>query len=210
MKPVYILLLFLMLLSCGEKDFDIINLNNNQITILGHGGMGIENIYPLNSFEGIQNCLALGADGAELDIQMTKDSVLVVFHDERLEHSTTISGQIFNKAWGEIRDGKYLYPPYAGYKIITLDQLFSRLANPEKHTFFLDCKEYSPNTTGSYTSKFVNALLKIIDQYNLANNIFIESKKSKTIAYLRGKRPELGIFAYADIITGLPLIEEFG
>ena len=104
MKNLIILSILLFVVSsCQKEDFEIINLNNNKITVLGHGGMGIGETYPMNSFESILNCLNLGADGTEIDVQMTKDGVLVAFHDESLEHSTNISGRIFNKTWDEIK-----------------------------------------------------------------------------------------------------------
>ena len=210
MKHINTLLFLILAFGCGEKDFDIVNLNNNQITALGHGGMGIEHLYPLNSFESIQHCLQLGADGTELDIQMTKDSILVVFHDESLESSTHTSGQIFNKTWAEISDAKYLYPPYAGYKIITLNQLFSNIANLKEHIFFLECKPYRPGAAIEYADRFANALVNIIDKYELdMDHIFIESGRTDLIASLKEKRPELKIFVYADIMTALPVIEAF-
>ena len=109
---------------------NILNLNNNRISALGHGGMGIGYTYPMNSFESILNCLNLGADGTEIDVQMTKDSVLVAFHDKSLEHSTNVSGQIFSKKWNEISDAVYKDPPYTNYRLITLDELFSNISNP--------------------------------------------------------------------------------
>ena len=46
--------------------------------------MGITSQFPINTFESINSALALGADGSEVDIQMTKDSVLVLFHNRKL------------------------------------------------------------------------------------------------------------------------------
>ncbi len=210
MRYINALLFLFMTLGCGEKDFDIVNLNNNQVTILGHGGMGIEHLYPLNSFESIQHCLQLGADGTELDIQMTEDSVLVVFHNERLESATHLSGQIFDKTWAEIKDAQYLYPPYAGYKIIRLDRLFFNISNPEQYTFFLECKPYRPAASAAYVDSFARALISIIDQYRLERDrIFIESGKTDLIASLKEKKPDLNMFVYADITTALSIIEEF-
>ena len=139
MKKLIVLFTILFAVSSCKKDnFNILNLNNNKISVLGHGGMGIGQVYPINSFESILNCLNLGADGTELDVQMTKDSVLVAFHDRSLEHSTNISGQIFNKTWGEIKDVTYKNPLYTNYKLISLDELFTNIENPTKYIFFFD------------------------------------------------------------------------
>lgn len=195
--------------SCQKEDFDVLNLNNNKVSVLGHGGMGIGQIYPMNSYESILNCLSLGADGTELDVQMTKDSVLVAFHDVSLEHSTNISGQIFNKAWNEISNAKYNDTPYTNYNLITLDELFSNLANLNDYTFFFDCKNYNPDTTSSYLNTFNNALIRIIDKYNLANNVYIEFKRKELIKSLKTKRPNLKIFVYSNFDLAFEIVDEF-
>ena len=196
--------------SCQKEDFDIINLNNNKISALGHGGMGIKHqTYPFNSYESILNCLNLGADGTELDVQMTKDSVLVAFHDEFLEHSTNMSGQIFKKTWEEISDAIYKYPPYTNYRLITLDKLFSNIKNRSGYIFFLDCKNLNPSTSSSYLNRFNNALIRIIDKHKLASNVYIEFKRRDLIKSLKTKRSDLKIFVYSDFDYALALVNEF-
>jgi glycerophosphoryl diester phosphodiesterase len=195
--------------SCQKEEFDIVNLNNNRVLALGHGGMGIGHTYPMNSFESILNCLNLGADGTEIDIQMTKDSVLVAFHDESLEHSTNMSGQIFNKKWSEICNAVYTDLPYTNYRLITLDELFSTVANQTEYTFFLDCKNFNPDTSSAYLNTFNNALVKIIDDHHLENNVYIELKRKDFIKSLKTIRPALKIFVYNDFDVALEFVNEF-
>ncbi len=210
MKNVIALFIILFIVfSCQKKGFDIINLNNNKILVLGHGGMGIGQTYPMNSFESILNCLSLGADGTELDVQMTKDSILVAFHDESLEHSTDISGQIFNKTWSEIKHATYKNPIYTNYKLITLDELFTNISNQTEYKFFLDCKNFNPDTSSSYLNTFNNALIKIIDKHNLENSVYIEFKRNDLIKSLKIKRPDLKIFVYNDFHLALAMVNEF-
>ncbi len=209
MRYLYFTIILLIITTSCKKDFEISNLNGDTITILGHGGMGIEHLYPLNSFESIQNCLSIGADGTEIDIQMTKDSVLVVFHDELLEHSTNSDGAIYLKNWDDVNDASYLFPPYAQYKVVTLDQLFSDLANPKDFTFFLDCKNFNPDTTTAYYNTFNNALIQVIEDHDLADNVVVELKRTGLIESLQAKRPDLKIFIYQGFETGIPLAIEY-
>ena len=213
-KSSYILFLFVLLASCDKDNFEIDNLNGNNIGALGHGGMGFSGSYPMNSFESIFYSLSLGADGSEFDVQMTKDSVLVLFHDKELENSTNGNGHIYEKTWDEIKNSTYKYPLYTNYKIITVDELFSGLESQinqlpkTSYTFSLDCKYYNPNNSEVDINTFTNALIKVIDKYNLTENIFIELQEKSLMHSLKNKRPELKIFALTDFYEGMQLADE--
>ena len=55
------------------------------------GGAGLA---PDNTFAAFQHGLALGADGLEVDVRLSKDGVVVVHHDARLERTTNLSGEV--------------------------------------------------------------------------------------------------------------------
>ncbi len=55
------------------------------------GGAGLA---PENTFAAFQHGLALGADGLEVDVRLSKDGVVVVHHDARLERTTNLSGEV--------------------------------------------------------------------------------------------------------------------
>ncbi len=203
------LFIILLIASCRQSDFEINNLNNNNIAVLGHGGMGIASTYPLNSFESIQNCLSLGADGTEIDVQMTLDGVLVAFHAELLEHSTALSGRIYEKTWDEIKEATYSEPPYTNYKVITLDELFTNIQTPKASTFFLDCKNFNPDNSSSYIITFTEALIEFIDKHGIADNVYIELKRHELIESLHMERPDLKIFVYKAFEEALSIVNEF-
>jgi len=185
--------------SCQKEDFNIINLNNNKISIFGHGGMGIEHTYPINSYESILKCLSLGADGTEIDVQMTKDSILVAYHDEFLERATNISGEIFSKTWKEISNTTYKVTTYTNYKIITLDELFSNIDSIKKYEFIFDCKLYTNNQNlNVFHNTYANALTKIIDKYDLKNNIYIESQSESFLKTVQQLNKNYKLFIYSN------------
>ena len=195
--------------GCEKAEFNIVNLNGNRITALGHGGMGIASTYPMNSFESIAYSLNLGADGTEIDVQMTKDSVLVAFHDFELSDKTNISGNIYKKNWSDISHATYKDPIYTGYKIINLDMLFSGLGDKSKKIFAFDCKNFNPDTSFYYRTTFCNALINIIDKYNIQDNIIIEFKREDLIKTMRDIRPDLKIFVYSNFDDGLIMAKKY-
>ena len=205
----FLFVLVSLLLSCEKKDFDINNLNKNEVGIIGHGGMGIGQTYPINTLESILNCLNLGADGTEIDVQMTKDGVLVAFHDETLEESTNLSGRIYNKTWAELEDARFSYPHYGNYKIIRLDDLFMNIPNQDQYIYFLDCKNFKPNKDSAYFNTFNTALIEIINKYNLVENTYVEFKTEKLIQKLQALRPDIKQFVYTSYDHALSLAQQY-
>jgi glycerophosphoryl diester phosphodiesterase len=113
-----------------------------KVIVLGHAGTSLHRdraIFPANSFESIKYAIDfLDADGVEVDVQMTKDSVLVLFHDNYLEFSTDFSGCVSEYKYDEIKNAKL---DNTGYKLIALEQVLKYIDSRHK-TIFLDIKAY--------------------------------------------------------------------
>lgn len=71
------------------------NKNNSSIKVIAHRADWRN--APENSLQGAMRCINLGVDMIEIDLAMTKDSVLVLMHDKTLERTTNGSG--FIKDW---------------------------------------------------------------------------------------------------------------
>lgn len=62
---------------------------------LGHRGMGLTrpaNPFPENSLPAFRAAMASGADGIELDVELTSDGELIVMHDDTLDRTTDCTG----------------------------------------------------------------------------------------------------------------------
>jgi glycerophosphoryl diester phosphodiesterase len=57
---------------------------------------------PENTLAAFDRGLALGADGLELDVHLSRDGVVVVHHDRTLERTTNLSGPIANRTADEL------------------------------------------------------------------------------------------------------------
>lgn len=199
----------ILLFSCAKDDYDIENLYN-KIFILGHGGMGVGKAqYPLDSYEGIQKALSMGADGSEIDIQLTKDSVLVCFHDHYLEDATLETGEIYTKYWDEIKNSVYKGDPYATYKIFSLDWMFS-VTNDTIHKFTFDIKFTNPDQSAASRDIFQRALIRLIEKYHLAKNVTIESPSVDFLTSFKLKKPGYNLFIYTDFDSALQTAKDLG
>ena len=60
--------------------------------VFAHRGGG--GLAPENTIAAFDNGLALGADGLELDVHLSRDGIVVVHHDATLERTTSGHGRI--------------------------------------------------------------------------------------------------------------------
>ncbi len=210
-KVIFILLTISCLtISCSkEEKYNIVTINN-KIYVLGHGGMGVGKAqYPLDTYESIQMAISMGADGSEFDVQITKDSVLVCFHDKYLEDATFGSGEIYTKNWAEIKDAEYKGTPYTNYKICSIDWLLANIdANNYKFTF--DIKFNNPDQSAANRDVFQRALLRLIDKYNIGKSITIESPSADFLESLNAKNNDLNLFIYTEADEALTIAKELG
>jgi glycerophosphoryl diester phosphodiesterase len=58
---------------------------------------------PENTMAAFDNALALGADGLELDVHLSRDGVVVVHHDRLLDRTTALRGPIADRTAEELR-----------------------------------------------------------------------------------------------------------
>lgn len=174
--PAGLLLGMLLLFShCEhEEDFNVNNLNHNIIMILGHRGMGEYFKYPGNTMESIGPVIEIGADGAELDVHLSKDSVLVLFHDQKLDTKTNCSGDIYEYNYADIADCEY-HAVKDGIRLNTVDQVFSSLPEVTELYFSFDCKLHPDYTYSEiYRRQFLGAIKLVCEKYDMSDQVFIE------------------------------------
>ncbi|MBA3871743.1 MAG: glycerophosphodiester phosphodiesterase [Anaerolineae bacterium] len=75
-------------------------LSGNQVQIIAHTGTYE---YPENTMSGFKRAIEVGADMIEVDLQISKDGVPVVFHDNTLYRMTDGIGSVADKTLEELR-----------------------------------------------------------------------------------------------------------
>jgi glycerophosphoryl diester phosphodiesterase len=182
--------------SCKDTPFDGNASKKSKIITMGHAGMGVVSLYPANTMESILKCLKTGANGVEIDIQMTKDSILVLFHNEHI-NSNDKQKRINSLTWSELQMLHHKNVLYFKYDIISLNDLFSNIQNIDDFYFSLDCKLHSSvEKQDDFNKIFSKKLVEIVDYYDLDDNIFIESGDTDFLTLLRKERPGYKLFSY--------------
>src|SRR4051794_13013153 len=63
-----------------------------------------------NTLEAYRATFELGGDGNEFDLRITKDGVLVVFHDDMLDHLLDAYGDVSEYTWDELQRFRFRVP----------------------------------------------------------------------------------------------------
>ena len=212
MKKHLFILLLILLVACNTTNptFEIQNLNKNKITILGHRGMGKNHKYPGNTFESIYTALNLGADGSEIDVQVTKDSVLIIYHNKDLSSLTNFEGKVIDHNWAEMNECIYKSDDGSSYSVITVDELFKRIPNVQNYYFSFDLKlNYGTEDTSVYLTKFVYAINKLVDDHKMYNKVMIESGNRQLHRQLKSEGVQvLQFITGSDLDGGIQIAKE--
>lgn len=102
-KIVFLALLSALALSCAPKGEDnrtraeilrdrILIGDTSKVLVVAHRGDW--RYAPENSIAAIEHSIAIGVDVVEVDLQLTRDSVLILMHDGSLNRTTTGKGKV--------------------------------------------------------------------------------------------------------------------
>ena len=87
---------------------------------------GASGYAPENTLEAFALAIKQGADGIELDVQLTRDRIPVVLHDETLARVTSKTGYVKDYTLKELKELTVLeskFPAYTTSKIPTLEEV---------------------------------------------------------------------------------------
>lgn len=98
--------------------------------LIGHRGNSAT--APENTMSAFQAAFDLGASGVELDVSLTKDEQIVVFHDIVLDRTTNGSGFLWNYDYNSIKRldaGAWFSPSFVGEKIPLFEEALATYGN---------------------------------------------------------------------------------
>jgi glycerophosphoryl diester phosphodiesterase len=116
---------------------------SHPMVIAHRGG---SDLAPENTLAAFRNAVEVGADAIELDVRLTKDRRVAVFHDRRIDRTTTGSGTIGTLTMEELKNldaGSWYGREYAGERVPSLEDVFE--AVPEDFPVYVEMKARGPN-----------------------------------------------------------------
>jgi glycerophosphoryl diester phosphodiesterase len=107
-----LLLFFLMSFTPGDKFAKTLsefhNANSKNILVAAH--RCAHNGYPENSISALKHAIELGVDIAETDVKVTKDSVVVLMHDGKIDRTTNGKGNPESYTLAELKKFRLKMP----------------------------------------------------------------------------------------------------
>jgi len=150
---------------------------------VAHRGAG-DVTMPESSLPAYSNAVATACDIVKLDLQQTKDGVIVLCHDNTLERYMGWNVEIRNVTYAELLE-KGTYLPVGGFdreKIVRLDQALAIVKDlPE---FWFDFKAYSP--------AMAEKALAIFAKYGIdESRLMCATFDYSALAYLKKTHPKV-------------------
>ncbi len=133
--------------------------------------------------------LAQGAQMVELDVRLTADGELVVFHDDTLERTTNGVGKVSEKTWAQLRDldaGSWFGRQFAGERLLLLQEVLRLLAG--RVLLNVELKE-----NASKASLLLPALLSRLGEEDAEQRVVVSAFDWELLAKLRAHDPRVRI-----------------
>lgn len=191
--------------GCQRLPDKINNLNNGRIYSIGHGGAGVQpffNYQPHNTLLSYHKALTnTKLDGVEMDVQMTGDNQLVLFHDEKLQSKTFCTGKVHEMTLEDLRKCNYskewINFSTSNSSIITLKEaLFDLKRIHPRGIFVLDLKLYPTEDMEVYQWIFAKELVKVLVETECRDNVCIESPQLEMLEKIKSIDSTLHLFLY--------------
>ncbi|MCR5230012.1 MAG: glycerophosphodiester phosphodiesterase [Solobacterium sp.] len=135
------------------------------------GHRGASGYAPENTLTAFKMAEDMGADGIELDVQMSKDGVLVICHDETIDRTSSGTGFIKDMTFEELRKYNYnkTHPEYEHADIPTLEEVLA-LVKPGKMIINIELK------TGIFFYPGIEEkVVALVKQYGMEDRVIYSS-----------------------------------
>ncbi|MBN2877174.1 MAG: hypothetical protein JXL85_05900 [Bacilli bacterium] len=204
-------ILVLLLYAVPKPKYDQVNIwrkeaNDNQVLVMAHaGGRGV---YPDNTISGFTYSFNLGVDVLEMDVQMTKDGILVLRHGENVTGNIRSMSNCDTVVWDENyedlydscnfgynfqnEDGEYPYRDMtsaewiaAGVYLTTLEELFQTFGDNILYNIEIKADADAPRT------ETADALYALLDQYDLLEETLVATAFDDISQYIVNEYPEM-------------------
>lgn len=167
----------------GKANFRLALFQNP--TVMAHRGLSAD--APENTLYAFSDAISAGADFIELDVQQTRDGVLVVMHDSNLKRTTGVNKDIWDVDYADIQNldaGSWFDPAYANARIPTLEETLQFVDKRAKLNI-----EIKPTKHGSDTLE--QDVAELITRYQYTDACYVTSFSYGSLKKVKEVNPEI-------------------
>ena len=142
---------------------------------------GARRVAPENTLPAFAAALAMGVDGIELDVHVTRDGELVVIHDFDVRTTTNGHGLVADMTVNEVAvldAGSHFRADFAGTRVPTLDEVFDLVGN--QCAVNVEIKSLDP-----YARDASDAVAAIVRRRSLYEQVIVSSFNPITLLKMR-------------------------
>lgn len=167
----------------GKANFRLALFQNP--TVMAHRGLSAD--APENTLYAFSDAISVGADFIELDVQQTRDGVLVVMHDSNLKRTTGVNKDIWDVDYADIQNldaGSWFDPAYVNARIPTLEETLQFVDKRAKLNI-----EIKPTKHGSDTLE--QDVAELITRYQYTDACYVTSFSYGSLKKVKEVNPEI-------------------
>lgn len=148
---------------------------------------GYSGRYPENTMLAFRKAAEAGCDGIELDVQLTKDNVVVVIHDERIDRTTDGCGSVKDYTYEELKtfNAAKLFPGVAEFEHIPTFEEYCAWVADEGIITNIEIK-----TGVYYYPEIEKKTIDIIQKYGLESKVLFSSFNHMSLVKVKELMPE--------------------
>ncbi|MBD2845049.1 glycerophosphodiester phosphodiesterase [Paenibacillus sp. IB182496] len=142
---------------------------------------------PENSMSAIQSAIDKGADAIEIDVQLSKDGVVVLNHDNTLSRVAGVPQRVDELTFEELQrlDIGQLFEEYAGERIPALAEVLPAVKDQAR--LIIEIKPYGPG------DELAGKVVELINAFEMADQCYIQSFDSQILREVRLRDPDIKV-----------------
>ncbi|MFC4022859.1 glycerophosphodiester phosphodiesterase [Oceanobacillus longus] len=142
---------------------------------------GASKYAPENTMPAFQLAYEMGAEGIETDVQLTKDNIPVLIHDEHVKRTTNSVGYVIDYNFSDLKHldaGSWFSNSFTGISIMSLQEFLEWTIDKP-----LDLNIELKNNKTDYKN-IENIVYEMVDHYNLLERTTLSTFNPKSIMRL--------------------------
>ncbi|MCR4406029.1 MAG: glycerophosphodiester phosphodiesterase [Anaerolineae bacterium] len=159
-----------------------------QGRVLNFAHRGASARAPANTLSAFRLAAELGADGVELDVQLSKDGAVVVIHDFTVDATTDGSGPVAEKKLAELQAldaGSWFDAAFAGEHIPTLQEVMDAVG----YRLLLNIELKLPFTL--VNTGLEAEVVRLIEDNNLVDRVIVSSFHPLALRRVKSLNPRI-------------------